>query len=63
MSTQELALGITKEQLAGMLELVARLHTKNNAIGSTHVRRQIDRRLVEIHLLLRDGHLDNIGKS
>jgi hypothetical protein len=54
-----LALGITKPQIKAMQRKVDALEHENDAIGLTCVRHAINERLVEIRLLLRDGHIQN----
>jgi hypothetical protein len=61
-SAAELALGITKQQIAAMQRKVSALEIENDAIGLTRVRHAISERLVEIRLLLRDGNLDSKWK-
>lgn len=58
----ELALGITKQQIAAMQRKVSALEIENDAIALTRVRHAINERLTEIRLLLRDGNLDNRWK-
>lgn len=60
-SAAELALGITKQQIAAMQKHIDTLERENDAIGLTRVRHAINSRLVEIRLLLRDGHLRNMN--
>ena len=52
-------LGITKSQLAAMQKRINTLELENDAISNRHIRHAISERLVEIRLLLRDGHLKN----
>jgi hypothetical protein len=52
-------LGITKQQLSAMQRRIDTLEMENDAIGDTPIRHAINERLVEIRLLLRDGHLKN----
>lgn len=61
MSAAELALGITKQQIAAMQRKVNQLERENDAIALTRVRHAVNERLVEIRLLLRDGHLNNLN--
>jgi hypothetical protein len=61
MSADELMLGITKQQIAAMQRKVDQLERENDAIALTRVRHAINERLVEIRLLLRDGHLKNLN--
>lgn len=61
MTAAELALGITKPQIAGMQKKIDALERENDAIALTRVRHEISQRLVEIRLLLRDGHLKNMN--
>jgi hypothetical protein len=56
MTAAEIALGITKGQIASMQKKVDALEKENDAIALTRVRHAISERLVEIRLLLRDGH-------
>ena len=50
-------LGISAGQLANMQKKVDKLEQENDAIADTQIRRRINSNLVEIRLLLRDGHL------
>jgi hypothetical protein len=52
-------LGITNQQLAAMQRRIDVLERENDAIGHTRIRHAVNDRLVEIRLLLRDGHLKN----
>lgn len=61
MSPAELTLGITKQQLASMQRKVDQLEHENDAIALTRIRHAVNSRLVEIRLLLRDGHLKNLN--
>ena len=61
MSAVELALGITRQQIASMQRKIDQLERENDVIGLTRVRHAINERLVEIRLLLRDGHLKNMN--
>lgn len=61
MSAAELALGITRQQIASMQRKVDQLERENDAIALTRIRHAINERLVEIRLLLRDGHLNNMN--
>lgn len=54
-------LGITARQVAAMQGKIDALEIENDAIGDTRIRHAIDERLVEIRLLLRDGHLRNMN--
>jgi hypothetical protein len=58
-------LGVDVEHLAGMQTKIDLLEQENDWIGDTFVRGEVNERLVEIRLLLRDGHLKNKngGKS
>ena len=58
---QALALGITRQQIDTMQRTVDKLERENDAIALTRVRHAISERLVEIRLLLRDGHIENKG--
>lgn len=62
-ATQERAdeLGISKAQLATMQRHIDTLERENDAIAPTKIRHKISERLVEIRLLLRDGHLRNMN--
>ena len=61
MSAQELALGITKQQIASMNRKIDQLERENDAIALTRVRHAISERIVEIRLLLRDGNLKGMN--
>jgi hypothetical protein len=61
MTAAELALGITKQQIASMQKKIDALEHENDAIALTRIRHDISQRLVEIRLLLRDGHLKNMN--
>jgi len=61
MPADELSLGITKPQIASMQRKVDALERENDAIALTRIRHAINERLVEIRLLLRDGHLGNMN--
>lgn len=54
-------LGITGPQIASMQGKVDALERENDAIELTRIRQAISQRLVEIRLLLRDGHLKNLN--
>jgi hypothetical protein len=56
-------LGITKQQLSAMQRRIDTLEMENDTIGDTPIRHAINERLVEIRLLLRDGHLRNKSGS
>lgn len=58
----ELMLGISKPQIAAMQKRVVKLEEDNQYIGLTRIRHAIDQRLVEIRLLLRDGHIKNLNR-
>lgn len=60
-TTAELALGITKQQIAAMQKKVDALERENDAIGLTRVRHAISEHLVSIRLLLRDGHTEHMN--
>ena len=60
-TTEILALGITKSQLAAMQRKIDQLERENDAIALTRIRHAVNERLVEIRLLLRDGHLRNMN--
>ena len=57
----ELMLGINKAQIASMQRKISALERENDAIALTRIRHAINARLVEIRLLLRDGHLKNMN--
>ena len=59
--TEILVLGITKSQLAAMQRKIDQLERENDAIALTRIRHAVNERLVEIRLLLRDGHLRNMN--
>lgn len=61
MNAAELMLGITKRQIASMQRKVDQLERENDAIALTRIRHAVNSRLVEIRLLLRDGHLKNLN--
>ncbi len=61
MSAAELALGITKQQIASMQRKIDQLERENDAIALTRIRHAVNERLIEIRLLLRDGHLKNMN--
>ena len=60
-TTEIPALGITKSQLAAMQRKIDQLERENDAIALTRIRHAVNERLVEIRLLLRDGHLRNMN--
>jgi hypothetical protein len=60
-SAAELALGITKQQIASMQRKIDQLERENDAIALTRIRHAVNERLIEIRLLLRDGHLKNLN--
>lgn len=60
-SAAELMLGINKRQIASMQARINTLERENDAIALTRVRHAISQRLVEIRLLLRDGHTRNMN--
>lgn len=53
------SLGVTNEHVAAMQRKIDALERANDWIESTPVRHAVSERLVEIRLLLRDGHLKN----
>lgn len=55
------ALGIAKSQLAAIQRKIDQLERENDAIAPTPIRHAVNSRLVEIRLLLRDGHLRNMN--
>jgi len=57
MNTIELMLGVDAEHIDEMQRKINQLERENDAIGLTRIRHAISQRLVEIRLLLRDGHL------
>ena len=54
-------LGITAPQVAAMQKRIGKLERENDSIGNTKIRHAINSRLIEIRLLLRDGHLENMN--
>ena len=54
-------LGITEPQVSAMQKRIDTLEQENDAIGNREIRHAISERLVEIRLLLRDGHLQNMN--
>lgn len=60
-TTEALDLGISKPQLAAMQRKIDQLERENDAIGLTRIRHAVNEILVEIRLLLRDGHLRNMN--
>lgn len=60
-STQELLLGISKEQIDVMQKKVDALEIENDAISLTRVRHAISEHLVSIRLLLRDGNTNKMN--
>jgi hypothetical protein len=56
-----LMLGITKPQITAMQKKIDALERENDAIALTRIRHAINERLVEIRLLLRDGHLKGMN--
>ena len=54
-------LGITRQQVSAMQRKIDTLERENDAIGHRVIRQAINARLVEIRLLLRDGHLRNMN--
>ena len=60
MTTQH-DLGISADQTAGLQRMVDALERGADYIGDTPVRHAISERLVEIRLLLRDGHLRSMN--
>ena len=61
MNSAEVMLGITKQQIGDMQKKVDALERENDAIALTRIRHAINRRLVEIRLLLRDGNLNSMN--
>lgn len=59
--TAELMLGVSKEHIEEMQTKINYLEWENDAIALTCVRHAVSQRLVEIRLLLRDGHLKNLN--
>lgn len=53
--------GVTPQHIAAMQKRINELEQKNDAIAPTHIRHAVSQRLVEIRLLLRDGHLHNLN--
>lgn len=60
--TAELMLGVDADHIDQMQHKINCLERENDAIGLTRVRHEISQRLVEIRLLLRDGHLKNLNR-
>jgi len=58
---QALDLGVDAQHIAGMQAKIDLLEQENDWIEDTFVRRAVNERLVEIRLLLRDGHTKNIN--
>lgn len=54
-------LGIDQPQLDCMQRMVSSLERRNDAISDRRIRHAINKRLVEIRLFLRDGHLQNMN--
>lgn len=54
-------LGITPRQVTAMQRKIDALEIENDAIGDSRIRHAINERLVEVRLLLRDGHLRNMN--
>jgi hypothetical protein len=54
-------LGVTATQLASMQKSVNKLERENDAIADTPIRQKINSNLIEIRLLLRDGHLQGMN--
>ena len=52
-------LGVTDEHVSAMQMKIDALERANDWIGNTPIRHAVSERLVEIRLLLRDGHLKN----
>lgn len=50
-----------RELARAIIKAVDNLSRKNDAVGDRRLRHAIDRRLVEIRLLVRDGHLRNMN--
>ena len=61
MNTNALNLGITLRQVAAMQRKIDALEIENDAIEDSRIRHAISERLVEVRLLLRDGHLRNMN--
>lgn len=57
----EQQLGITAAQVKSMQRKVDQLERENDYVGLTRVRHAVNERLVEIRLLLRDGHTRNMN--
>jgi len=54
-------LGIDKTQYRFMQKYIDLLERENDAIALPRIRHAISQQLVEIRLLLRDGHLKNLN--
>lgn len=52
-------LGVDAAHIASMQSKIDTLELENDWIGYTPVRHAVNERLVEIRLLLRDGHIEN----
>lgn len=63
MRSAETMLGVSDEHIDEMQSNVNHLGRQNDIIVLTRVRQAIDKRLAEIRLLLRDGHLKNVPPS
>lgn len=57
-----LMLGVDADHIDEMQRKINALERENDAIALTRVRHEISEKLVEIRLLLRDGHTKNMGK-
>ena len=55
-------LGVDADHIDEMQRKINALERENDAIALTRVRHEISEKLVEIRLLLRDGHTKNMGK-
>lgn len=58
---RQIPLGINENQIAVINAHIDTLERLNDAIGLTPIRHAVSKRLVEVRLLLRDGHLDNMN--
>jgi hypothetical protein len=58
---QALDLGVDAQHIAGMQAKIDLLEQENDWIADVSVRHAVNHRLVEIRLLLRDGHTKNIN--
>ena len=59
MKNNTVNLGVTDEHVFAMNKKLDALERENDWIGDTRIRHAVSERLVEIRLLLRDGHTKN----